>query len=291
MAAVSVIVPTRQRNHLLPRCLQSLYAQTFRDFEIVLIDDNPPESRVAKDPGLNGLLADRRLRLIENPRPRNAAAARNFGLPEARGDWITYLDDDDIYRPQKLERQFQMARESKGPLISCGLSYRLVGRTRTRNTARTRFAGDDLLLEFPGMQTLFHQRTNVLFNEELPSVHDMYFFQELVRAFNIDCVFNVPDSLVTRYLHHGERVSWNAERVWQGNLAVHRDFGSRYSERACEIYLLRARLKYCNMRGRMLGEVLRVSWRLGKLHGRKDARTILGSLLFQVPLLRPSLVA
>jgi glycosyltransferase involved in cell wall biosynthesis len=292
MPAISVIVPTRKRNHLLPRCLQSLYAQTFEDFEIILVDDNPPESRVSTDGSLNGLLSDKRLRIIENSRPRNAAAARNFGLPEARGDWITYLDDDDVYRPHKLERQFQLAREAKVPLAACGLSYRLVGRTRAHNAARIEFSGDELLLDFPGMQTLFHRRTNVLFNEGLPNIHDMYFYQELVRAFKIDRVPNVPASLVDRYLNHGgERVSWNAEPVWSGHLAVLRDFGSRYSERAREIYFLRARLKYCNMREGMLGELVKTSWHLARRNGRKDARMIVGAFLFRVPLLRPSLVA
>jgi glycosyltransferase involved in cell wall biosynthesis len=291
MPAISVIVPTRKRNHLLPRCLQSLYAQTFEDFEIILIDDNPPESRVSTDGSLNGLLSDKRLRIIENPRPRNAAAARNFGLPEARGDWITYLDDDDLYRPFKLERQFQLVRETKAPLVACGLSYRLAGRTRARNTARREFVADELLLEFPGMQTLFHRRTNVHFNEGLRNIHDMYFYQELVRAFKIDRVRNVPASLVDRYLDHGgERVSWNAEAAWNGHLAVIRDFGSRYSERAREIYLLRARLKYCSMQG-MLGELLKASWHLARRNGRQDARMILGVLLFRLPFLRPSLVS
>jgi glycosyltransferase involved in cell wall biosynthesis len=291
MPAISVIVPTRKRNHLLPRCLQSLYAQTFQDFEIILIDDNPPESRVSTDASLNGLLSDKRLRVIENPRPRNAAAARNCGVPEARGDWITYLDDDDVYRPQKLEKQLQLVRKAQVPLAACGMSYRLVGRTRARNTAKTEFLGDELLLEFPGMQTLFHRKTNVLFNEALPNVHDMYFYQELVRAFKIDRVCTVPDSLVERYVHHGgERVSWNAEAIWRGHLAVLRDFGSRYSERACQIYLLRARLRYCFMRGGMFGELVKVSWRLARQNGRKDARAILGAFLFHVPLLRPYLI-
>lgn len=291
MPAISVIVPTRKRNHLLPRCLESLYAQTFRDFEIILIDDNPPGSRVSGDASLNRLLSDKRLRIIENPRPRNAAAARNFGLPEAKGDWMTYLDDDDVYRPRKLERQLEVARNAKAPLAACGLSYRLVGRTRARNTAKTEFVGDDLLLDFPGMQTLFHRKTNVLFNEALPNVHDMYFYQELIRAFKINCVCNVPESLVDRYLHHGgERVSWNAQAVWNGNLAVYRDFGSGYSERAREIWLLRARLKYCTMQGGMFKELLKTCWHLARRSGRRDARTILGTLLFQVPFLRASLV-
>ena len=75
-------------------------AQTFHDLEVILVDDNPPESRVAREPNLQRWLTERRVRLIEHDRPRNAARARNCGLKAARGDWITYLDDDDAYLPE-----------------------------------------------------------------------------------------------------------------------------------------------------------------------------------------------
>jgi hypothetical protein len=119
----------------------------------------------------------------------------------------------------------------------------------------------------------------------------MYFYQALLRDLEMDRVRNVPASLVERHLHHGgERVSWNAERVWRGHLAVYRDFGSRYSERAREIFLLRARLKYCNTNEGMLGEFIRTSWHLARRNGREDARMILGEFLFRVPLFRASVV-
>src|SRR5438477_1244496 len=102
---VSIIVPTRLRNQLLTRAVRSLLAQTFADFEILVVDDNPAEARVATDPVLNSLLQHPKVRLLTHEQPRNAAAARNVALRAARGAWITYLDDDDAYQPSKLERQ------------------------------------------------------------------------------------------------------------------------------------------------------------------------------------------
>jgi hypothetical protein len=121
----------------------------------------------------------------------------------------------------------------------------------------------------------------------------MYFYQKLLDAFKVDRVCNVPASLVDRYLSHGgERVSQNAEGVWRGHLAVLRDFGSRYSERAREIFLLRARLVYCTIRGDMLGELLKACWHLARRNGKEDARAILGALLYdQVPFLRASMLS
>ncbi len=291
MPAISVIVPTRGRNHLLPRCLRSVYAQTFRDFEILLVDDNPPESRLARDASLNGFLADGRLRVIENPAPRNAATARNCALREARGEWMTYLDDDDAYHPAKLQKQFERVNEEGVPLACCGLTYRLARRSRTRHVARSEFSGDELLLDFPAMPAIFHRRTDVLFSESLPAGEDLYFFHELLHRFRIDRMCNVPEALVDVYPQPDGRVSLNADAVWQASVAVCRDFGGQYSKAALQIFMLRARLAYCKVRGGMLAESLSASWQLARLHGRKDARFILGSLLFQFPPLRRFLVS
>lgn len=291
MPAISVIVPTRKRNHLLPRCLRSLYAQTFGDFEIVLVDDNPAESRVSGDASLEGLLLDRRLRLVENAMPRNAASARNCGLRKAKGEWITYLDDDDAYRPDKLEKQLRAARDTGSALVCCGLTYHVAGRKRTYNTTRPQYAGDDLLLVFPGMAEMFHQRAGVRFNEGLSGAEDLYFYQDLIRSFDASCVSNVPEALVDHYLHRGPRVSSNGEAVWQGSRAVEREFGHRYSSAAREVFLLRSRLAYCRAERGAVGELLKTAWRLGRLRGTKDARAIAGAVLFQFPLFRPFIVS
>lgn len=290
MPAISVIVPTRGRHALLARCLGSLCAQTLRDFEIVLVDNNEPQARVAGDPALGRLLADPRLRLVEDATACNAAGARNRGLREARGEWITYLDDDDAYRPRKLEAQLACALRTRMPVVSCGLAYHVVGRTRVRNTARGEFAGDELLLDFPAMPTVFHRASDVRFNEALSAVEDVYFYLELVRGFALERVRNVPEPLVDVYLHAGPRVTLNAEAAWQGSLAVWREFAPGYSAQAAETFRLRSRLVYCKVRRGRSGELLRVSWQLARLRGIAEARSILGALLFQIPLLRPYLV-
>lgn len=288
---VSVIVPTRKRHHLLPRCLQSLYAQTFPDFEIVLVDDNPPESRVAAQASLRGALADPRLRLVENPAPRNAAAARNCGLRAARGRWITYLDDDDAYRPQKLVSQLRAIEQANATVAACGLAYRMAGRIRMLHVTQTQFAGDDLLLHFPAMPAIFHPPTDVLFDEGLAAAEDLYFYHALLRRLRVRRVCNVPEPLIDVYMHEEARVNLNAEAAWKGSLAVWRDFGTCYSERAREIFYLRSRLAYCKVRGGRLPELARVAWRLASLHGREDGRKIIGAMLFQVPALRRFLIS
>ena len=110
---VSVIIPTRNRAGLLPRAVASVRAQTHRDLEILIVDDastdETPEvvaSLMAEDP---------RIQVLRNAEPLQNAA-RNVGIEAAKGEVLAFLDDDDYWAPQKLERQL--------PLVE---SYSLVG--------------------------------------------------------------------------------------------------------------------------------------------------------------------
>ncbi|MEO8275201.1 MAG: glycosyltransferase [Thermoanaerobaculia bacterium] len=96
---VSVIVRTRDRPSLLREALASLGAQTFRDFETLVVADGgtrPPEDLLAASPGAGGL------RLLHRDPPHGRARALNTGLDAARGRFIAYLDDDDRYLPDHL---------------------------------------------------------------------------------------------------------------------------------------------------------------------------------------------
>lgn len=92
---VSVIVRTKDRPRLLAEALESLRAQTFRDFEVVVVNDGGAEPR----PEAEGLS----LRVVSTEPPRGRARALNAGLAAARGRFVAYLDDDDLYLPDHLE--------------------------------------------------------------------------------------------------------------------------------------------------------------------------------------------
>ncbi len=104
MPGVSVIIPAFNRADLLTKAVESVLRQTVRDFEIIVVDDgsNPPLSaaRLPDDP---------RLRIIRLDENRKAANARNIGMNSASGEWIAFLDSDDTWRPEKLERQLALA--------------------------------------------------------------------------------------------------------------------------------------------------------------------------------------
>jgi len=99
---VSVIVPTRNRAVLLAETLESILRQTFTDFELLVIDNDSGDQTA-------GLVAayrqqDPRVRYLYHSE-RGIARARNAGLRVARGEYVAFCDDDDLWRPEKLQVQ------------------------------------------------------------------------------------------------------------------------------------------------------------------------------------------
>ncbi len=104
---VSVVIPTYRRPQKLNRAIQSVLSQTYPYFEILIADDNEPGSiwRYRTMYVIQSYLDDSRVHCLPCEKHENGSAARNRGLSAARGTWICFLDDDDYYEPDKLEKQ------------------------------------------------------------------------------------------------------------------------------------------------------------------------------------------
>ncbi len=103
MPLVSVVVPTHNRARLLRRTLRSILAQHMVDLEVVVIDDGSTD-----DTG-DVAATDPRVLVIRNRESAGVSAARNRGIAAARGEWIAFCDDDDLWSPDKLNRQLTAA--------------------------------------------------------------------------------------------------------------------------------------------------------------------------------------
>jgi len=123
---VSVILTTYDRPGLLPRAVQSVIDQTYGDLELIVVDDGSRE-RVAP---VLAPFADHRIRLVTLSQNRGLSAARNVGLAEAAGEFLAFQDDDDVWHPEKLERQLHVLsrRPEVGVVYSDMHRIRLDGR-------------------------------------------------------------------------------------------------------------------------------------------------------------------
>jgi glycosyltransferase involved in cell wall biosynthesis len=108
MTEVSVVVPTHNRSGLLALTLRSVLWQHDVDLEVIVVDDGSTDDTAQ----VVAALGDPRTRRIHHPTPQGVSAARNHGTTEAAGDWVAFVDDDDLWAPDKLTRQLQAARHA-----------------------------------------------------------------------------------------------------------------------------------------------------------------------------------
>ena len=104
---VSVIVTTNKRVKLLAETLNSVLSQTYADFELIVVDNMSEDGTREYVTGIT----DPRVRHFRNPNFGIIAANRNFGIRQARGKYIAFCDDDDLWFPDKLDRQVKLLEQ------------------------------------------------------------------------------------------------------------------------------------------------------------------------------------
>lgn len=120
MPAISVIIPVYRVERYLDACVSSVLAQTFGDFEIILVDDGSPDGC----PALCDAWArkDPRIRVIHRENG-GLSAARNTGIEAAKGQFLTFVDSDDLLEPDTLRRAWEAQRQYSADLVVYNLVY------------------------------------------------------------------------------------------------------------------------------------------------------------------------
>ena len=117
---VSAVIPTHKRSSMLRRAVQSALSQTYREIEVLVVIDGPDAETTQVLEQIN----DPRVRIVQLDSNLGGGAARNAGVDAARGEWIAFLDDDDEWLPNKIQRQVAMLSSvnCEDPIISCRFS-------------------------------------------------------------------------------------------------------------------------------------------------------------------------
>ncbi len=116
MPKVSIIIPTYNRTQYLGKTLSSIFQQTFQDFEIIVIDDGSPS-----DENLILCQTYKKVSYIKINNSGGPAKPRNIGIKQAKGKYIAFVDDDDLWLPTKLEKQVAILEQNPdfGLVHSC----------------------------------------------------------------------------------------------------------------------------------------------------------------------------
>ena len=217
MEKVSVVVATFRREHELKRALDSLAAQTYQNMEIVLVDDNwnaewnakvttIVEAFVHHNPAVS-------LNLITNGVNQGSAKARNIGIAEAKGEFVTFLDDDDVYLPDKIKKQAAFMVQgnydfSITDLFLYNKNDRLVDkriRSYLCGVEQQDLAKYHMMYHLTGTDTLMFRRTflNSIGGFGPSDVGDEYYLMQ--RAIEAGGKFGyLPECDVKAYIHTGE---------------------------------------------------------------------------------------
>lgn len=217
---ISVIIPTYNREKLIMDSIDSVLNQTFQDFEILIIDDVSTDNteQLIKD------LNNEKIRYYKLDKNGGQCIARNYGIKKARGKYIAFLDSDDRWLPEKLEKQlecFKNGSEKLGCVYAYGYEKDVI-RDTIFLTNEPYYRGDlheKFLDRFcPPTPSLFMVKKEALekvngFDEKLITFVDLDLWLRISKYYEFDYV-NEP--LITKYEQIGDQYVNNFEKRYNG---------------------------------------------------------------------------
>lgn len=242
---ISVVIPTHNRRERLARAIASVYAQTWPNIEIVVVDDASSDDTPAYLQNL--ALSDPRVKVVRNELAQGGGGARNCGIAEATGDYIAFLDDDDVWVPEKLDVQLSMLLAKPGvSAVSCGFvaEFPFFGKRAVRVVAPL---DEQQLLRsnhLGGASMCLTSKAALLaiggFDPKLRSGQDWDLWLKLYGQGEIV----VSDQALVRYIPHtGVRITSNPKSTYSGRRRIYFRYRSKM-ERATRLSLL-CELMYC----------------------------------------------
>lgn len=207
MIHVTVVVPCFNRAGTAEAAVRSVLAQTYPHFDVVAVDDGSEDATLAVLNSIN----DPRLTVLQNTGPKGVCGARNTGAANAKGTWIAFQDSDDLWHPEKLEKQIAKVKSGNPVAVYCamaivkgeGLTKKQVGRVpradATGHTGDIRKAVADTSLI--STQTLMIRKD--IFAETLgfdPDFEALVDWELMIRVAEKGQIAFVDEELVTQRL-------------------------------------------------------------------------------------------
>ena len=229
---VSVVIPTYNRGAMVPRAIQSVLSQTFEDYELIVVDDHSHD----RTPRVLADFNDKRIKTLRHPRNMGQSKALNTGINAARGKYVAFLDDDDVWLPEKLTLQVA-ALDAAPPQVGLVYGWRHMMDDESNSLIRTvrQTLSDDifehmLALDTPVPPSSWLMRTSVVralggFDEGLHRDKDVEFVCRLSeQGWHVRYV---PCVVLLKYLHaKGQMTDSTPE-----NLAVRAAFTRQHLRR------------------------------------------------------------
>lgn len=225
---VSVIVTTCKRPpEILKRALDSIIQQTYGNYEVIVIDDSPSTfSQRNEIKELVGNYSNAKISYIQNLFPMGACLSRNIGIEKSIGKYIAFLDDDDEWLPEKIEKQVAAMEASKAGMVSCreiSIQEDLDKETIGKVEIHSGYVYKDLLhYNFCGGTSylLFDKDCIVAVGKFDPRMESCQDYDLMLRIAKRYPVQVVDEPLVRFHVYGGERISNNYFKRIQGRKMI-----------------------------------------------------------------------
>lgn len=228
---VSVIIPTYKRSEFLIRAIESVFNQSYQDIEIIIVDDNG----LGAQQEITKKIAKRypKVKLITYSKNRGGCYARNKGYEEAKGNYIFFLDDDDVFLPNKVQTQVDFLNNHT-ELDGCLAAFKRIGENNLEIKATSNFpvVGDFKNFVINGnffTPMLCIRKTSLL---KLGGFYPIERFQDrymmlhaLVKGLKFECI---QEPLHIMYEHNGDRITNKSIAKSVDSLNVMKNFIQNY---------------------------------------------------------------
>lgn len=185
---VSVIIPAYNRGYIIRKSIDSVLAQSFTNFELIIIDDGSTDDTKDVIESYN----DDRIRYIYQDNA-GACVARNNGISHSKGEYVAFHDSDDEWLPMKLKIQLKTIKKTGADIVSCQMLMKTTDGKQTTVPKLKKSEYLSLKNLPPGIstQTLFMKREvaeNLLFDSDMPRLQDMEWLLRAARRYKIYCI-------------------------------------------------------------------------------------------------------
>lgn len=221
---ISIVMPTYGRTaEIVLRAVDSIIEQTYKDWELYVVDDNKENNPYSES--IKNMLAglgDTRIHYLRMEKNSGACAARNKGIQESKGEYVAFLDDDDEWYPEKLEKQIVKFKDSEVGFVYCGFfmynEIKDTGKSSwiqfTNENIYHRLLKGNFMGGTPGViirRECFDKCG--MFREDMPSSQDYEMWLRLSKEYKVD---SVAEDLVKVHLHAGDSITSSLDRRIEG---------------------------------------------------------------------------
>lgn len=256
---ISVVIITHNReSDILERAVKSVFAQTYKNIEVIIVNDS--DKSFSGYQNVIEMIKDyiqqygTQIKYIEHDTPQGACVARNTGLEMAKGEYIAFLDDDDEWKINKLEKQlavFEKEKRKKVSFVYCGALFIYDNREKKIEEFHPKYLSGNvfynLLIDnfvmgasFPLIKTEYIRKIGG-FDPSFPSCQDWDVWLQLAQ---LGEAYYVAEPLVKYHIHQGDQITKNFRKRVEGISRLLEKYKIYYKKNDIAYYSVLERLLY-----------------------------------------------